>query len=200
MNPLNFDSYEFLANFKGYISHFGDLIEFQPVFRFENRLREAASHRQKTALPRLLAPYCYGFGNFCSQGKINGIVLSKPVKVVDQGIKQSCLFDYDLEKFLEFVPLYKDGCLAGIKNRNFELDYCGDQIMEKILGKENFSEKIMKCYEESFQMNKSKMKFKSSNSVLSKNAQLFSPTSKMVIPSFLIEDYAIKVKNQNLNL
>lgn len=198
LNPLNLQSYEFLSNFGAYIRHFGKLINFVPVYRFSDRVKEAAFHHQKLAKAHTLAQNCYGAGSFCSNGIVNNLRLTHPLKVLDQGIKQTCLFNFNINRYLDFIPLYKEECLEPIKNKNFDIDLCGDSIMKQVLRKEDFKNKIVDCYEKSFDRPKSG-KFGSSNAILSQSARAYSPASSPVIPSFIIMDYPFKVKLVQLN-
>jgi len=193
MNPINLQSYEFLSNFGSYIRHFGSLINFVPVYRFSDRIREAAAQHAVKGRATVIGKYCYTQGSFCSNGIINNIKLTRPLKVLDQGIKQTCLFNYDVNKYLDFVPKYKEECLENLRSKNFDVDLCGTSIMIEILGQDEYDGKVQKCYDGSWN-NPKYGKYLSSNKILSQSAGHYSPASSPVIPSFLIKDFAFKVK------
>lgn len=195
MSPLSRQSYDFLTNFKNYATQFNDTIEFYPVMRFQNILRERRKQGATHFTKNYLISHCYDRGVYCSQGNYENRMIEKPTLVLDEAIRQTCIYDLNRHQFYRYIEQYASNCLDEVESGEFfKIEECTFSLRFKLFNA-TFSEEVEKCFKESFVDKTQNSRYLSPNKILSKYRFLYLDSPNAKVPTFLIGRFAIRVKN-----
>lgn len=198
MNPLSRQSYNFLLNFKNYEKQFGNSINFFPIMRFKDANKANADSRVRPFNKNYMRSHCYDYGFYCSGGSYENREIREPTTVLDEGIRQTCIFEKDRNEFYRYAGQYASICLDDAStDEEFELDKCAHALRFKLFNT-TFADHIESCYKESFVV--ASNKFRSPNKVLSKYSFLYAKDANPRIPTFLISTFGIRVSHPSLTL
>lgn len=197
MNPLSRQSYNFLLNFKNYEKQFGNTINFFPIMRFKNANKANSGTTIPTFTKKYLRTHCYDYGYHCSDGSFENREIKEPTTVLDEGIRQTCIFEKDKEQFYRYAAQYSLICLDDAQtDEDFELDKCTHALRFKLFNT-TFTNHIEDCYKQSFVIQSKR--YRSPNKILSKYSFLYAKDANPRIPTFLIGTFGIRVSLNFLN-
>lgn len=194
MNPLSRASYEFLSGFQNYEARFNNSIEFYPIMRFQNLLKQKIEGNAPHYSRKYLLEHCYDYAGFCTPGSYENHMIEKPTTVLDEAIRQTCIFEKNKPQFYRYVKQYASNCLDGVESEggNLNIKDCTYSIRFKLFNS-TFFEEVESCFKGSF-VHPRESRYRSPNKILSKYRYFYKDTANAKVPTFLIGRFAIRVR------